>query len=151
MQETPVQLLGREDPLEKGMAAHSSILTWRILMDRGTWRATIHSVAKCQTWLEWLMHSAAEHIYICMYIKNEPRKNKEIHLSIWDIFYLLPEVEVGQEVCGMTTMSPTTLSFKFSLYLGKPSTVEGTVLKYPKISLEVRTEERWALIPLMRA
>ena len=30
MQETPVQPLGREDPLEKGMATHSSILAWRI-------------------------------------------------------------------------------------------------------------------------
>ena len=31
VQETLVQFLGREDPLEKGMAAHSSIRTWRIL------------------------------------------------------------------------------------------------------------------------
>ena len=30
MQETLVQSLGREDPLEKGMATHSSILAWRI-------------------------------------------------------------------------------------------------------------------------
>ena len=30
MQETWVQSLGREDPLEKGMAMHSSILAWRI-------------------------------------------------------------------------------------------------------------------------
>ena len=30
MQETWVQSLGREDPLEKGMATHSSILAWRI-------------------------------------------------------------------------------------------------------------------------
>ena len=30
MQETWVQSLGREDPLEKGMAIHSSILAWRI-------------------------------------------------------------------------------------------------------------------------
>ena len=30
MQETCVQTLGQEDPLEKGMATHSSILAWRI-------------------------------------------------------------------------------------------------------------------------
>ena len=30
MQETRVQSLGQEDPLEKGMAAHSSILAWKI-------------------------------------------------------------------------------------------------------------------------
>ena len=30
MHETQVQFLGQEDPLEKGMATHSSILAWRI-------------------------------------------------------------------------------------------------------------------------
>ena len=30
VQETPVRLLGQEDPLEKGQATHSSILAWRI-------------------------------------------------------------------------------------------------------------------------
>ena len=35
MQETPVWSLGWEDPLEEGMATHSSILAWRIPMDRG--------------------------------------------------------------------------------------------------------------------
>ena len=30
MQETPVQSLGQEEPLETGMATHSSILAWRI-------------------------------------------------------------------------------------------------------------------------
>ena len=39
MQETQVQSLGWEDPLEKGKATHSSILAWRIPMDRGA-RAT---------------------------------------------------------------------------------------------------------------
>ena len=40
MQETWVLSLGQEDPLEKGMAAHSSILAWRIPMDRGAWWTT---------------------------------------------------------------------------------------------------------------
>ena len=35
MEETPVQFLGQEDPLEKGMATHSNILAWRIPMDGG--------------------------------------------------------------------------------------------------------------------
>ena len=30
MQETGVQALGQEDPLEKGMATHSNILAWKI-------------------------------------------------------------------------------------------------------------------------
>ena len=40
MWETWVQSLGWEDPLEEGMATHSSVLAWRIPMDRGAWRAT---------------------------------------------------------------------------------------------------------------
>ena len=38
--------LGWEDPLEKGMATHSSILAWGIPMDRGAWRATVHRITK---------------------------------------------------------------------------------------------------------
>ena len=49
MWETWVQSLGQEDPLEEGMATHSSTLAWRIPMDRGAWRATVHGVAKSQT------------------------------------------------------------------------------------------------------
>ena len=49
MQETWVLSLGWEDPLEEGMATHSSILAWRIPMDRGAWQATVHGVAKSWT------------------------------------------------------------------------------------------------------
>ena len=46
MWETWFRSLGWRDPLEKGMATYSSILAWRIPMDRGGWRATVHAVAK---------------------------------------------------------------------------------------------------------
>ena len=49
MQETLVRFLGWEDPLEEGMASHFSILAWRIPMDRGAWRATVHGVTKSWT------------------------------------------------------------------------------------------------------
>ena len=49
MQATRVQSLVQEDPLEEGMATHSSILAWRIPMDRGAWRVAIHGVAKSPT------------------------------------------------------------------------------------------------------
>ena len=42
MQETQVPSLGWEDPLEKEMATHSSILAWRIHMDRGAWQTIVH-------------------------------------------------------------------------------------------------------------
>ena len=41
-----VQSLGREDPLEEGMAIHSSIFAWRVPTDRGAWWATVHTVSK---------------------------------------------------------------------------------------------------------
>ena len=50
MQETWVRSLGYwEDSLEEGMATHSSILAWRIPMDKGAWRAAVHGVTKSQT------------------------------------------------------------------------------------------------------
>ena len=49
MRETWVQSLGWEDPLEEGMTTHSSILAWRIPMDRGAWWATVYRVAKGRT------------------------------------------------------------------------------------------------------
>ena len=36
--ETWVRSLGGEDPLEEGVATHSSILAWRIPLDGGAWR-----------------------------------------------------------------------------------------------------------------
>ena len=49
MWETWVQSLGRADPLEEGMATHSSILSWRIPWDRGAWWNTVHGVTKSWT------------------------------------------------------------------------------------------------------
>ena len=46
-----VQSLGWEDLLEEDMATHSSILAWRIPMDRGAWWATVHGVTKSWTQL----------------------------------------------------------------------------------------------------
>ena len=47
MQETQVQSLGGKDPLEEGMATHSSILAWRILCTEEP--GAVHRVAKSQT------------------------------------------------------------------------------------------------------
>ena len=46
LQETQFRSLGWEDPPEKDMATHSSVLAWRIPMDRGAWWATVHGVTK---------------------------------------------------------------------------------------------------------
>ena len=47
-----VRSLCWEDPLEEDMATHSSILAWRIPMDRGAWQVTVHTVTKIQTQLK---------------------------------------------------------------------------------------------------
>ena len=54
MKETQVLSLSLEDPLEKGMATHSSILAWSLmgnLMDRGAWWASVPGNAKSGTLL----------------------------------------------------------------------------------------------------
>ena len=50
-QENQVLSLDREDPLEKGMATHSSILAWRIPWAEGAGQARVHRVAKSGTQL----------------------------------------------------------------------------------------------------
>ena len=59
MRDAWVRSLGWEDPLEDSTATHS-ILAWRIPIDRGPWRATVHGVAKSQTWLS----DSAQHKHV---------------------------------------------------------------------------------------
>ena len=49
MWETWVQSLSWEDPLEEGMATHSSIPAWRIPMGRGAWRASLWGCKELDT------------------------------------------------------------------------------------------------------
>ena len=51
MRKTRVRSLGREDPLEKEMATHSSNSCLENPMDGGAWWATVHGVTKSQTQL----------------------------------------------------------------------------------------------------
>ena len=48
MRDTWIQILGWENPLEEGMATHSSILAWRIPMDRGAWQESTGSQSQTQ-------------------------------------------------------------------------------------------------------
>ena len=51
MREIWVLSLDWEASLDEGMATHSSVLAWRIPMDRGTWWAEVHGVPKSLTQL----------------------------------------------------------------------------------------------------
>ena len=48
-QETRARSLGREDPLEKGLATHSSILAWETPWTEEPGGATVHGVAESDT------------------------------------------------------------------------------------------------------
>ena len=58
-----VRSLGWEDPLEEGIATHSSIIGWRIPMDRGAWPATAHGGCKGLDTTE--RPSTAHHTFYC--------------------------------------------------------------------------------------
>ena len=62
MWETWVWYLSWEDPLEEDMATHSSVLAWRISMERGIWWVTIRPVTKSRTRLSYWAHSIVAHL-----------------------------------------------------------------------------------------
>ena len=62
MQGTQFQSLGQEDPLEKEMETHSSILAWDDPLDRGAWWATVHGVTKNWTRLKRLSMNVQAHM-----------------------------------------------------------------------------------------
>ena len=69
MQETWIQSLGQEDPLEKGMATHSSVLAWKILWTKEPGR--LRSVG-----LQTVGHDWATNIFsICVVLKSVYLKN----------------------------------------------------------------------------
>jgi len=72
MQETWVQSLGWEDPLEEGMPTHSSILAWRIPRDRGAWQATVHGVAESDM---------TERLSTAQWIQSQPELFKLFHVG----------------------------------------------------------------------
>ena len=63
MQETWVQSLGWEDSLEVGMATHSSILAWRIPMDREAWQGYSPWGRKKSDMTEQLSTHSTHHIF----------------------------------------------------------------------------------------
>ena len=60
---TQVRSLGREDPLEEGMATHFSILIWKIPWTEEPGWATVHRVTKSQTLLKRLSYTRTKRLY----------------------------------------------------------------------------------------
>ena len=86
MCETWVQSLGWEDPLEEGTTTHSSILAWRIPMDRGAWQATVHGVEKGWTRLsDSTQHSIfgeSHYSAHCMSRLSPPAPTMHVHFHL---------------------------------------------------------------------
>ena len=102
-----VQALGWEDPLEKRMATHSSILAWRIPMDRRAWRPTVHGVPKESDATEQLKLTESPRIQIGNKTKAPyhglPVCNPPV---TWHQHFLLFPLEPGPPTPGLCLVSP---------------------------------------------
>ena len=58
---------------EKAAATHSSVLAWRIPMDRGSWQATVHRITNSRTGLKRL----SMHTHILSQVGERNTKNQE--------------------------------------------------------------------------
>ena len=95
MQETQVQSLGQEDPLEKKMATHSSTLAWRIPWTEVPGRLQVHGVAKSQTRLSDFTFTFHSHAL---------EKEMATHSSV--LAWRIPGTgEPGGLLCAMTLCS----------------------------------------------
>ena len=101
--ERRVLSLGGEDPLEAGMATHSSILAWRIPMDRGAWWPIVHRVAKSWILLKRLsMHSCTHTIYLALFHRNSFQSKVHRSLGVPDI--TLRGFKVHNYICNKINM-----------------------------------------------
>ena len=71
MQETQVTFLGWEDPLEKEMATHSSILAWRIPWMEEAWQATVHGIARVGHDLATKPPTLYNNFFLLLWLKSE--------------------------------------------------------------------------------
>ena len=82
MWETWVWSLGWEGSLEEGMETHSSILAWRIPMDREAWQATVRGVAQSQTRLSNYSHISLHIEYILKSKRAEEEMESDVIIYV---------------------------------------------------------------------
>ena len=80
MQETWVQSVSWEDPLEKEMATHSSILAWKIPWVEEPGRSTVHAVAKNDN--DWATSLTSENL-------REEQAPLTVDIHVYAYVYLL--------------------------------------------------------------
>ena len=83
VQETRVWSLGREDPLEKGMAAHSSLLAWRIPWTEEPGQAIVYRVAKSWT------QPSDFHLHFNVHFENLKKTFQKFYLNVSDTHFMI--------------------------------------------------------------
>ena len=106
MWEAWIQSLGWEDTLKEGTAIHSSILAWRIPMDREAWWATIHGIAKSQQWAT--QHSTT--------VKNVQLRSQQVKAVIFKLEIQYRIFIIIKLLFCNTTLLPNKKSREFSAY-----------------------------------
>ena len=111
MQEIQVQSLGREVP-QKGTATHSSILAWRIPMDRGAWRASNHRVTRVRH--NWVtnIHIRSQRMYTAV-LYTELRCVSEtcfflLASCLLDLFMMIQLISSSLIHCSITWVCPSS-------------------------------------------
>ena len=112
MQKTWAQSLGQEDPLEKNMASHSSILSWRILWTEEPCGLQVHRVTKSQTQLKLLSMHAGKFgaSLVAQLAKNPP--------ALWETWFLSLgwEDPLGKEKATTPVFWPGEFHVLYSLW-----------------------------------
>ena len=105
MQEIWVQSLGWEDPMEKGIATHSSVLVWRILWIEKPGRLQSHGVAKSQTWLSNKHYHFHQNLGFWMSKKLHvfTEETMDLILHIW--FYCCSVTQLRLTLCNLVECS----------------------------------------------
>ena len=118
MRETWVQPLGWEDPLEEGMATHSSILAWRIPTDRGAWQGP-QSMGSQRVGHDWVTKHTHTQEPLALYLQSQEQGKarrpfaSKSHWANWECKSGAQEREVWGEGSRKPSKSDPSLVLLF--------------------------------------
>ena len=122
-----VQSLGWEDPLEEGMATHSSDSCLENPLGRGAWWVTVHRVTKSWTWPKWLsMHPVTNDVVVVQALSHvrlfatpwTEAYQASLFTTFWNLFKLM-SIELVMPTQPSHPLSfPSPPAFTLSQHLG---------------------------------
>ena len=123
-----VWYLDQTDALEEVMATHSSILAWRILIDRGAWCATVHRVIKSGTWLKVTWHTCTPYICVVLHYKKLISFWQSLRRKYIKIYTEINISRVAQRIKSLPAIQETWV-----LSLGREDSLEKGVATHSSI------------------